>query len=253
MHPIARVFSRSLPPLLLLQLAVGGELSCQGAGARHQAGLIRLPPPSTTGGAPLSAALAGRRSVRDFAAAPLRLADVAQLLWAAQGVTRREPTAPPGWQPQWGEWRGGRRTAPSAGGMYPLELYLLASAVEGLDAGLYRYVPLEHALARVGTPDRAALAAAALGQGMLAEAPAVVIVTGVYARTAAKYGARAPRYVHIEVGAAAENLLLQGTALGLGGVFVGAFRDDAVRQTLGLPADHEPLGLLPVGHPAEGA
>lgn len=252
MHPIARVFSRSIPAALALQFAAGGALSGQDAGVGHQAGLIRLPAPTTTGGAPLTVALTGRRSVRDFATTPLRLAEVAQLLWAAQGVTRREPTPPPGWQRQWGEWSGGRRTAPSAGGMYPLELYLLASAVAGLEAGLYRYVPQEHALARVGAPDRAALAAAALGQGTLAEAPAVVIVAGVFARTAAKYGARAPRYVHIEVGAAAQNLLLQGTALGLGGVFVGAFRDDAVRQTLGLPGDHEPLALLPIGHPAGG-
>ncbi len=250
MHPIERVFNRSLPAALALQLVAAGALSGQGGGVPRPPGLIPLPPPTTTGGVSLTAALAGRRSVRDFGATPLRLADVAQLLWAAQGVTRREPTPPPSWQPQWGEWRGGRRTAPSAGALYPLELYLLATAVEGLEVGLYRYVPQEHALARVGAPDRAKLAAAALGQGMLAEAPAVVIVTGVYARTAAKYGERAPRYVHIEAGAAAENLLLQGEALGLGGVFVGAFRDEAVREALGLPADHEPLGLLPIGHPA---
>ncbi len=251
MHLIERILSGPLPVVLVLQLAVAGALFGQGAGAAGQAALIRLPPPATTGGAPLTTALAGRRSVRDFAATPLRLPDVAQLLWAAPGVTRAEPTAPPTWQPQWGEWRGGRRTAPSAGAMYPLELYLLAGAVDGLEAGLYRYVPQQHALARVGAPDRAALAAAALGQGMLARAPAVVIVTGVYARTAAKYGERAPRYVHIEVGAAAENLLLQAEALGLGGVFIGAFRDQAVREALGLPAEHEPLGLLPIGHPAK--
>ncbi len=250
MHLIESVFRRSLPAVLALQLGAAGALAGQGAGAPGPAGLIRLPPPTTIGGAPLTVTLAGRRSVREFAGTPLALTEVAQLLWAAQGITRREPTPPPSWQPQWGEWRGGRRTAPSAGAMYPLELYLLASAVSGLEPGLYRYVPLEHALARVGAPDRSALVTAALGQRMLAEAPAVVIVTGVYARTAAKYGDRSPRYVHIEVGAAAENLLLQGAALGLGGVFVGAFRDDGVRETLGLPTDHEPLALLPIGHPA---
>ncbi len=209
--------------------------------------LIRLPAPARDGGAPLTRALTQRRSVRAFAPTPLRLSEIGQLLWAAQGVTQPMP-APAGWQ--WGEWRGGRRTAPSAGALYPLELYVLATAVDGLDPGLYRYVPVEHTLVRAGAGDAAALAGAALGQRAITEAPAVVIVTGVEARTAVKYGERAPRYVHIEAGAAAENLLLQATALGLGGVFMGAFRDDAVQATLGLPDGHAPLALLVVGHPA---
>lgn len=215
--------------------------------ATQETPMIRLPAPAADGGAPLTRALAQRRSVRSFSATPLQLSEVAQLLWAAQGVTQPTP-APAGWQ--WGEWRGGLRTAPSAGALYPLELYVLATAVDGLDRGLYRYLPVDHALVRVGDGDAAALAAAALGQRAITEAPAVVIVTGVQARTAVKYGERAPRYVHIEVGAAAENLLLQAAALGLGGVFMGAFRDDAVQQTLGLPDDHAPLALVVVGHAA---
>lgn len=220
--------------------------ACIGQAGQDSA-LVRLPAPVTDGGVPLTRALAQRRSVRSFAPTHLELTDVAQLLWAAQGVT--QPMAQPaGWR--WGPWSGGLRTAPSAGALYPLELYLLAAAVDGLESGFYRYVPGDHALVRVGPADRADLAAAALGQRDIAQAPAVVIVTGVFGRTMVKYGERAPRYVHIEVGAAAENLLLQAASLGLGSVFIGAFHDDEVQKALGLPGDHAPLGLVPVGHPA---
>ncbi len=233
-----------VPAMILLVLA----WLCPGA-AGQEPKRISLPTPLSDGGKPVTRALTERQSVRDFAGTPLRLADVAQLLWAAQGVTRRMTDPRPGWRAEWGEWRGGLRTAPSAGALYPLEIYLLAASVQGLDAGLYRYIPLEHALLPVGKADRAALAKAALDQPAVSQAPAVMIVSGVYQRTAAKYGERASRYVHIEVGAAAENLMLQASALGLGSVFMGAFRDDAVRDTLRLPADHAPLGLVPVGYP----
>jgi SagB-type dehydrogenase family enzyme len=76
-------------------------------------------------------------------------------------------------------------------------------------------------------------------------------VTGVYARTEGRYGGRAHRYVHMEVGAVAQNVAIQAVALGLGSVHVGAFRDDPVRELLELPADHAPLALLPVGRPAD--
>lgn len=226
-------------------LAVPGYTAGQAA---QDSALVRLPAPVTDGGAPLTRALAQRRSVRSFAPTHLELSDVAQLLWAAQGVTQPMPE-PAGWR--WGPWSGGLRTAPSAGALYPLELYVLATAVDGLEGGLYRYVPREHALARVGSADGGDLAAAALGQRDIAQAPAVMIFTGVFQRTMVKYGERAPRYVHIEVGAAAENLLLQAASLGLGSVFIGAFHDDEVQKALGLPGNHAPLGLVPVGHPAE--
>lgn len=211
-------------------------------------GVIPLPIPAVDGGAPLTRTLAERHSVRAFAGTAVRLEEVGQLLWAAQGVTKSMP-APEGWRESWGEWRGGTRTAPSAGALYPLELYLVVAAVDGLEPGLYRYLPGEHALVLVGSCGRGDLAAAALNQRAIAEAPVVFVLTAVHARTAQKYGERAPRYVHMEVGAAAENLLLQATALELGGVFIGAFRDDPVRQVLGVPEEHAPLALLPVGHP----
>ena len=91
---------------------------------------------------------------------------------------------------------------------------------------------------------------AAFMQQDISQAPVAVVITGVYERTAVKYGDRAPRYVHIEAGAAAENLMLQADALGFGTVYIGAFLDDAVSKTLGLPADQTPLGIIPVGLPA---
>ena len=79
-------------------------------------------------------------------------------------------------------------------------------------------------------------------------APAVLVIAAVYERTTGKYGRRGHRYVHMEVGHAGQNVYLQATASGLGTVMVGAFDDKEVRETLGLPASHEPLGLMPVGH-----
>jgi SagB-type dehydrogenase family enzyme len=228
--------------------AMSAAVFAAGSLSAQEAGMIPLPAPDLTGGAPLTRSLAGRRSVRSFSEASISLQDVAQLLWAAQGVTQEGPT-PPGWRSEWGAWRGGLRTAPSAGALYPLEIYLVADRVEGLEPGLYRYVPVKHALTPVGDCGTRQLAGAALDQRAVSDAAAVVVVTGVYERTAAKYGERASRYVQIEVGAAGENLLLQATAVGLGAVFVGAFRDDAVSRVLGLPEDRAPLGLLPVGRP----
>lgn len=209
---------------------------------------VVLPEPCLDGEVTVERTLASRRSVRAYDDAPLTLAQVGQLLWAAQGITEPVPEAPVGWP--WGPWRGGGRTAPSAGALYPLELYMVAGDVEELEPGAYRYVPQDHALERTRSGDlRGALATAALSQRQVADAPAVVVVTAEYARTAIKYGARAERYVHIEVGAAGENLALQAVALGLGAVMVGAFRDGDVQRVLGLPAEHEPLLIVPVGWP----
>lgn len=188
-----------------------------------------LPDPPSDGSVSLEEALRLRRSVRDFDDRALTEAEISSLLWAAQGIT--DPR--------------GYRAAPSAGALYPLELYLLTSE------GLFHYLPNEHALQRLGESDlRRPLYEAALQQEFILEAPATIVFTAVQSRTEARYGpSRSPRYIHMEVGHAAQNLLLQAAALGLGAVPVGAFNDDRVQAVLGLPADHEPLYLVPVGHP----
>lgn len=193
---------------------------------------IKLPEPRASEGTSVEQVLRIRRSVRTFAAEPLELSEVAQLLWSAQGITNRN----------------GLRTAPSAGALYPLEIYVVAGGVNDLPCGVWHYLPDNHRLERLGDTDiRTPLAHAALDQTWIREAAAVVVFAAVYERTTRKYGKRGMRYVHIEAGHAAENLFLQAVSLGLNTVVVGAFQDDDIRNTLGLPEDHMPLILMPVG------
>ena len=197
--------------------------------------IVSLPEPRLQGALSLEGALRARKSEREYSKEPLSLADVAQLLWAAQGLTHS---------------RGGydMRTAPSAGALYPIELHLVAVRVDGLEAGHYRYRIGEHQLTQVSGEDRRrALMAAAYDQDCVGGAAAVVVVTGVVARTAAKYGQRAERYVQQEVGAVAEHVLLQATALGLGSVYVGAFNDRRVGEVLRLAEGEAAYAMLPVG------
>ena len=187
---------------------------------------IELPSPSTASAQSLEEALAGRRSVREYGRRPLSLAEIGQLLWAAQGITSIQ----------------GYRTAPSAGALYPLEVYVV------LPEGVYHYEPAEHVLSRTVTGSRQRdVGAAALDQEAIYRAPAVFVIAAVYERTAIKYGSRAERYVEMEAGHAAQNLLLQAAALGLGAVPIGAFYDDRLQAALDLPNEEKPLYVIPVG------
>ena len=221
--------TRILATLVLAStLMTGGDCMAQTSRERT----IALPGPNLEKGMALHQALARRNSVRDYAEGALSLEDMAQVLWAAQGA----------------KGRGDGLTVPSAGALYPLEVYLVVGSVSGLGPGVYHYEPSQHALTPVSAKDcRKELAAAALGQACIRKAPAVVTVAAVIERTARKYRGRAPRYVHMEVGAVMQDVYLEATALGLGTVMVGAFEDDAVRSVLGLPADHDPLALMPIG------
>lgn len=193
---------------------------------------IELPPPRVSGSISIEEALVQRRSIRSYSGVPLSLEELGQLLWAGQGVTHPR----------------GFRTAPSAGALYPLELYAVVGEVEGLEAGIYHYRPQGHALARLADGDRREpLARAALHQSWVKEASVVIVIAAVFERTSRKYGARASRYVHMEVGHAGQNVFLQAEALGLAAVVVGAFEDEEVSAVLGLPAGTRPLGLMPVG------
>ena len=193
---------------------------------------ISLPRVEYDGDTSVETALRARRSIREYSRAALTLNDLSQLLWAAQGITDRD----------------GLRTAPSAGALYPLEIYVVAGNVDELPAGIYRYVPKGHNLLSLADGDqRKPLAKAALGQSWVRRAPVVLVIAAVYERSKRKYGRRGVRYSHIEVGHAAQNVYLQAETLGLGTVIVGAFEDKEVQQVLQLPADHEPLALMPVG------
>ncbi len=222
---------RRLLVLLLFFFLLLAE-ACAGAVAYPVAifGEIALPPPRTQEGMSLVEALARRRSIRSYTEETLSREEISQLLWAAQGVT--DPR--------------GFRTAPSAGALYPLEMYLV------LPEGWYRYRPADHRLEIRGQKDlRQEIWMVGLKQEALLRAPAIFVITGIVPRTAVKYGNRAERYVLLEAGHAAQNLLLQATALGLGAVPIGAFDDAGVHRVLGLLPEETPLYLIPVGRPAE--
>jgi SagB-type dehydrogenase family enzyme len=193
---------------------------------------ISLPTPVQRGNDSLEQLIQQRRSVREFRQETITTTELGQLLWAAQGITHSQ----------------GYRTAPSAGALYPLELYVIARNVDGLSPGIYHYRPDKHRLLLANTGEYLnRLAKAALGQSWVKDAAAVVVFAAVFKRTARKYGERGVRYVHIEVGHAGQNLFLQAEALGLGTVVVGAFDDDEVVEVLNLPSGVEPLILMPVG------
>ena len=191
--------------------------------------IILLPEPAFQGNVSLEETLNLRRSVRNFEDTPLTFAQIGQLLWAAQGVTHP----------------AGLRTAPSAGALYPLEVYAATQD------GLYRYNPTDHSLEEIFSHDpRPDLHQAALRQDSVRDAPLVIVITAAFSRTAQKYGdARTPQYVYLEAGHAAQNILLQAVALELGAVPIGAFYDDQVIEVLSLPADETPIYIIPIGHP----
>jgi SagB-type dehydrogenase family enzyme len=190
---------------------------------------ISLPTPIKDGQASLEKLLQNRRRVREFSDEPLHLSQISQLLWAAQGITDSR----------------GYRTAPSAGALYPLELYVLTLE------GIYHYESPVHELVLIQDGDlRKDLFQVALRQEAIRDAPITIIITAVYQRTERKYGSeRSPRYVHLEAGHAAQNILLQAVSLNLGATNIGAFEDEKVQHVLGLESDHEPLYLIPVGVP----
>ena len=193
---------------------------------------ITLPEPRCDSDVSVEEALLKRRSVRNYTDEALTLQEVSQLLWAAQGIT--DPS--------------GKRTAPSAGALYPLELYVVVGGVEDVAKGVYKYEPQQHELVRVlDGEQRKALAAAALNQQSIAQGAIDIVITAIYERTTRKYSDRGIRYVHMEAGHAAQNVYLQAVAMNLGMVVVGAFYDDQVKEVLNLPENEEPLYIMPVG------
>ncbi len=221
--------------VLVVVLGVGTLAGC-GQAFRNAAGntplTISLPAPRQVGPVSVEESLAARRSERYYRQESLALAELAQLLWAAQGITI--------------DWGG--RTAPSAGATYPLEVFAVVGAVEGLAAGMYQYLPAEHSLVHRKSGDlRTELSEVALGQPWVREAPFVLVIAAQYERTTQRYGERGIRYVHIEVGHVGQNVYLQAGALGLGTVAVGAFSDDGVKRLLEIEED--PLMLMPIGRP----
>ena len=196
--------------------------------------MIQLPAPRTDGQVSLEKTLLDRRSVRDWADTALTLKDVSQLMWAAQGITDAR----------------GLRTAPSAGALYPLEIYLVAGHVDRLPDGIYHYRVRQNELSPVSAGDvRKDLYQMSLRQGAVGSAPATFAICAVLQRMTGKYGDRGIRYVHMEAGHAAQNLCLQAVALNLASVAIGAFHDRQVHKLLQLAPEETTLYLIAVGTP----
>ena len=187
--------------------------------------IIKLPAPVTTGGMSLADAITKRRSIRELDTAALSWAEIGQLLWSAQGITGPD----------------GLRASPSAGALYPLELYVAFAD------GVFHYRPATHDVVRTMTADvRGALRKASLDQGCM-QAPCVIAFAAVSERVTSKYPEVGDICVKLEVGHACQNVLLQVTGLGLASVPVAAFDPPRLSQILQLPADHEVMYLVPVG------
>jgi SagB-type dehydrogenase family enzyme len=222
-----------LKKIIIIVLALIVSLNCA---VRKVASLesvnVKLPQPQYDSKVSIEKTLRLRRSVRTYSDKPLTLDEISQLLWAAQGITN--PL--------------GFRTAPSAGALYPLEIYLVAGNVDSLPDGVYKYKPENHALEKILHGDkREELCAAALGQPCVKKGAAVIVLAAVYERTMKKYGQRGIRYVHTEVGHASQNIYLQGISLNLGTVTVGAFDDEKVKKILHMHSTEQPLSIMPVG------
>ncbi len=207
-----------IPALFITPVEIFGE----------ETDLMNLPEPKLRGKVSVEEAINNRRSVRNYTSKKIDAASISQLLWAAQGITDKGR---------------GFRSTPSAGALYPLEIYLIK------DEGMYHYIPDGHKLELVSDKNaKKALVEAAYNQAFISEADIDIIVCGVYERAVARYGDRAVRYTDMEAGHLAQNVFLQAVALGLDSVAVGAFDDSAVSKILGLPKNSKPLYILPVGY-----
>jgi len=207
-------------------------LNLGGASSMEQESLIKLPQPVYDSSFSLEKAILKRRSIRRYKNEPLTINEVSQLMWAAQGITDRS----------------GLRTAPSAGALYPLEIYVIVGNVDGITPGIYKYKPNEHELLLIEKKDnRGNLSDAALTQGAIENGAIVIVISAVYERTTRKYGERGIRYVHMEVGHVGQNISLQAVSLGLGTVVIGAFYDEEVKRIMKMPEEESPLYIMPVG------
>ncbi len=226
--------------LFVSYLAIAGSKS-------NQDDMIKLPAPKLKSSVSVEETMLNRRSIRDFKPDALSLEQVSQVLWAAYGITKEMST------PSF--LRGGLKTAPSAGALYPLEIYVVIGNVKGLEKGIYKYLPEGHFLMKTYDQDvRKELAEAALNQEFIEQAPISLFYSAVFSRTTKKYKSRGrERYVCMDLGHSAENVCLQVVAMGLGTCAVGAFEDRMVSNVMMIPDEEEPLYIMPIGYPAGGS
>ncbi|MEM2308807.1 MAG: SagB/ThcOx family dehydrogenase [Sulfolobales archaeon] len=208
---------------------------------------VLLPLPTKVTKLVVEEAMLLRKSIREWRKEPINIMQLSMLLWSTQGVVE---DAGFGWY---------RRTAPSAGATYPLEVYVIVGERsvstgngEFLKAGVYKYDYLRHSIKLVKEGDlRVDLWRASLRQDWVRDAPVTIILCAIYERTTGRYGERGVRYVHMELGHVGQNVYLMATALGLGTVAIGAFYDEEVAKVVSVAKNEKPLYLFPVGVPEE--
>jgi SagB-type dehydrogenase family enzyme len=205
---------------------------------RHVITTVSLPAPQLTGNLYVEAAIENRRSVRHYSNESVTLGNVSQILWSAQGITNSQYQL---------------RAAPSAGQVYPLEVYVIAGPnVSGLPEGVYQYEPSNNTLLKFMNGDlRDNLSTIADGQPWVKQAPLDILITGNNQKMIDKYPDKdlSTRFVDLEAGHAGENIYLQAESLGLVTVSLGSFDSNQLSQKFQLPSNETPLYIFPIGHP----
>ena len=201
--------------------------------------IVALSEPSLEGGLPTARAIATRRSTRSYSGQPMSLDELSRFLFLTSGISADK-------------FGNARRTAPSSGALYPIEVYPIVHTVDGVERGVYHYAYREHALELVRTEDmRSRVVEQGLGQEFLGQCGAVLFVTMILQRMRPKYQDRSYRYGLLEAGHVGENAYLAATEMGLGACGIGAFMDDAMNEMLGVDGVEEAVVyMLAVGHPA---
>ncbi len=185
--------------------------------------MLRLPEPVKDSDFSVEKAMENRKSVRKYREDSIKLEEISQILWSAG-------------------------KSPSAGGIYPMKIYLMAGSVENIEASIYRYLPSKHELELAVEGDkRSGLCKACLNQRFVRDAPANIVITALYDKIKRGYGERGVRYAIIEAGHMSQNIYLQAEAMDLGTVAVGAFHDDHVSEVMELSPKESPLYVMPVG------
>jgi len=217
--------------LMIIACGSGGPARSQESGNEV---VVELPDPDLDSSISLADCLLNRSSKRDYSDRPLTLDEISGILWAAQGITR--------------DW--GARTTPSAGGLFPIRLYVVSGNVEGLESGSWLYSPEEHSLTLVTEGELLDdLQDAAVDQQCVGSASCVIVISAIYEVTSWKYGERSTRYIDAEAGAVCQNIYLMCESLGLGTVCIGAFYDDTIASIIG--TDNMIRLIMPVGAPEE--
>jgi SagB-type dehydrogenase family enzyme len=189
--------------------------------------VVELPAPDLEGGLSAAQAIAARRSTRDYVASAMSAAELSRLLFLTSGIGADK-------------YGNARRTAPSSGALYPIEVYAVVHAVDGVDPGVYHYAYREHALEQIRAGDfRARVVEQAIAQEFLGECGVVLFLTMILQRMRPKYQDRSYRYGLLEAGHLGENAYLAATSMGLGACGVGAFMDDAINEMLGVDGVEE--------------